>query len=346
MLSMKTPQLSSRFLALLIALCLLPSLAASQTPRFDSMFVFGDSLADNGNVLKQSQLLRDDPPVPPSTTPHRSYFEGRFSNGYVAVEFLWQSLSTHSPGSSRGMKPFLTAPFFRGEGAIDFAFGGTGTPLLDQTPGGMWAPGLKGQVELFRLAVRGRKPAGRSLYVIATGANDYRDDQFNRPMDPAEVAHNIEEAIESLYKIGARDVMVLDLPDLGLIPANMFHPDPRVAPAASETSRMHNAALDAALLRLRARYPRLHLIPIQLDIPFEQLRKILPPEQSPFPAMDSIIFGSSACLFAAPWLCPDIPLDEFNVDNGFLFWDIVHPTTQAHRHLGQYLLEQLAESYR
>ena len=63
---MKTPQLSSRIFAFLIACCLFPALTTAQVPRFDSMYVFGDSLADNGNVLIQSRLFRDNPPVPPS----------------------------------------------------------------------------------------------------------------------------------------------------------------------------------------------------------------------------------------------------------------------------------------
>ena len=341
---MKTPQLSSRIVAFIVGLCLLPALASAQVPRFDSMYVFGDSLVDTGNVLVQSRIFRDNPPVPPSKSPHRTYYEGRFSNGYVAVEFLWESLSGHAPDSSRGLKTFLESPLIRSVGAVDFAYGGTGTPVLDQTPGGMWAPGLKGQVELFKLALLGRKPSSHSLYVVATGANDYRDDAFNVPMDPADVARNIEDAISNLYKLGARDVMVLNLPDLGLIPANMI--DPEVSAAATEGSRLHNLALDAALSRLRSRYPKLHLIPINLDIPFNQLRAtVLPPGQWPIPALETIVPGSSPCLFAAPVTCPDIPEEAFNVDLGFLFWDVVHPTTQAHRYLGQYLLDQLAQSY-
>ena len=343
-LLMKTPQLSSRILAFLIACCLFPALTNAQVPRFDSMYVFGDSLADNGNVLIQSRIFRVNPPVPPVG----AFFDGRFSNGFIAVEFLWESLSGHRPDSSRRLKPFLAA--LRSEGAIDFAYGGTGTALLDQTPGGMWAPGLKGQVELFKLALLGRKPSSRSLYVIATGANDYRDDPFNVPMDPEEVARNIEEAIGSLYKIGARDVMVLNLPDLGKVPANMVdpatgEPDPLRSAAATELSGLHNEALDAALARVRVRYPRLHLIPVDLDIPFDQLRGALG-DLWPVPAMETIAPGTSPCLFVDPATCPDLPDAAFNVDLGFLFWDIVHPTTQAHRHLGQYLFDRLTQSYR
>ena len=84
----------------------------------------------------------------------------------------------------------------------------------------------------------GKKPPPRSLYAIATGANDYRDDQFNNPMNPADVIRNIEEAVVSLYELGARDVMVVDLPDLGKVPANAGNPGP-----ATDISLAHNGLL-------------------------------------------------------------------------------------------------------
>src|SRR6187200_2827463 len=105
MRSTTTPP-SLKLVALLL-FCLLPSIAAAQVPQFDSFYVFGDSLADNGNILAQTRAMRMDPPVPPSVSPHRTYFDGRFSNGYIAWEFLWQRLSGHRPGSPYGLKPFL-----------------------------------------------------------------------------------------------------------------------------------------------------------------------------------------------------------------------------------------------
>ena len=253
--STSVPQLV-RFVALL-SICLFPSIAAAQIPEFGAFFVFGDSLADNGNVRILSSAARLDPPVPPSTTPHLMYFEGRFSNGYIGFEYLWQRLSGHEPGSIMGLKPFLAASLSHNARAVDLAFGGTGTPFLDQTPGGFWAPGLKGQVELFRLTLRRKKPSTRALYAIATGANDYRNDPFNVPMNPADVVRNIEDAIVSLYRLGARDIIVLNLPDLGLIPANGGDPN------ATAISQAHNALLEASMASLKARYPRLHLIPVK-----------------------------------------------------------------------------------
>ena len=326
------------FLALLIS-CLLSSSAAAQMPQFDSLYVFGDSLADNGNVLVLSGALAIEPAVPPSVTPHATYFEGRFSNGYIAFEYLWQALAGTPPGSPDALKPLLAPPLMTQARALDFAFGGTGTAYLDQTPGGFWAPGLKGQVELFRRTLRGQKPSDRSLYAIATGANDYRVDPFNVPMMPAEVVGNIEAAIISLYRLGARHVMVLDLPDLGLIPANAGDP------GASDVSRAHNALLESGLQDLQTRYPDLHLIPVKLDPLFYDLLSRMEPRVPALEVFAPSAPGMSACLFINHASCQDVSTSLFNSHLGFLFWDVVHPTTEAHQLLGDYLYQNLAASY-
>ena len=323
----------------LVLFCLLPSLAGAQVPQFDSLYVFGDSLADNGNIFLQTRAMRLDPPVPPSVTPHRTYFDGRFSNGYIAFEYLWQRLTGNRLDSAHALKPILANPLLQKTGAANFAFGGTGTAYLDQTPGGFYSPGLKGQIELFRLALRGRQPSSRALYVISTGSNDYRIDPFNVPMDPVEVVGNIEQSIATLYGLGARHVMVVDLPDLGMVPANGGDP------AATALSFYHNGLLDAAMGRLQAKYPSLHLIPVRLNPLFQELTAIM---EAHVPALDAYAPstpGLSSCLFLNPAACSDAPAILFKSFFGFIFWDVAHPTTEAHRYLADYAYEQLELAY-
>jgi phospholipase/lecithinase/hemolysin len=332
-----------RLLALLVV-CLLPSAATAQIPQFDCFYVFGDSLADNGNIGIQTAAMGMEPAVPPSETPHRTYFNHRFSNGYIGFEYLWQRVSGHVPDSALALKPFLAAPFTQKGCAVDFAFGGTGTPYLDQTPGGFYSPGLKGQVELLRIALRGRKPSNRSLYAIATGANDYRNDPFNVPMNPADVVRNIENAIVSLHRLGARTVLVLDLPDLGLLPANLI--DENTSKAASAISAAHNAALYAMVTRVQSQYPQLHLILVKLNPLFDDLRARFG-ANAPVPMISAFAAdpAMAGCLFIDPVTCTDMPDFTFQSTLPFLFWDVVHPTTEAYRHLGDYMYELLAGEY-
>ena len=331
-------------LSVLIALIVgsVSGTARAQVPAFDALYVFGDSLADNGNDFATTQAAQFDPAIPPSVSPHRTYFEGRFSNGYVAPEYLWQALSGNAPGSAQGLKPFLTQQLFPLGPAVDFAFGGTGTPFLDQTPGGFWVPGLKGQVDLYRHAPQPRRKPKRPLFVIVTAANDYRIDQFNVPLSIETVVGNIVDSIRTLYQSGARDVMVMNLPDLGLVPG--------AGDPATETalSLAHNAALKAALDTLDAQIPNLRIVQPDLIEAFNQLppamNKTIPALEVLFAGDPTIQYPMSACLFINPVLCKDSPV-PFNIPMNLLFWDVVHPTTEAHWYLAQYLVASLTAYY-
>ena len=66
----------------------------ARAPHFLRFFVFGDSLSDTGNDFILSSALGAQPALPPSVSPNRTYFNGRFSNGPVAVEYLWGRLNS------------------------------------------------------------------------------------------------------------------------------------------------------------------------------------------------------------------------------------------------------------
>jgi phospholipase/lecithinase/hemolysin len=55
--------------------------------------------------------------------------------------------------------------------------------------------------------------------------------------------------------------------------------------------------------------------------------------------------GMAACLFINPATCRNVPSFLFNADFGSIFWDIVHPTTEAHRFLAEYIYDQLEKEY-
>jgi phospholipase/lecithinase/hemolysin len=317
-------------------------MATAQGPSVNAIYSFGDSLSDTGNIFAATTALGIEPAVPPSVSPHRTYYNGRFSNGPVAVEYLWQLISGNAPDRRGALEPILVSgpgPLGR---AVDFAFGGTGTPFLDRTPGeGLWAPGLKGQVALFRAALRGREPSKRALYVIVTGANDYRDDETNEPMHPQEVVQNILDAVADLYELGARQVMVADLPDPVFLPGG----DP--TGQGSAIAALHNFLLGQGLDGLEAQHSDLRIIRIRLNelfpllpgLGFEvttpALALLVPP---PFP------FGvpTYQCLWVLAAACQDVNFDVAGqLGLPVLFWDIVHPTTDAHRVLGEYMYDQL-----
>ena len=89
---------------LLAAVFVLPPVLAA-TPKYEAFYVFGDSLSDTGNDLFLMKLQKLDPPLPPSESPHKTYYQGRFSNGPVAAEYLWGQLRNNA-----ALTPFLSNP--------------------------------------------------------------------------------------------------------------------------------------------------------------------------------------------------------------------------------------------
>jgi phospholipase/lecithinase/hemolysin len=159
-------------------------------------------------------------------------------------------------------------------------------------------------------------------------------------MDEKKVVRNIEEGIVTLYGLGARHVIVLDLPDLGLIPANAGD-----AAAQSAITTAHNNRLYVRMAALQERLPDLHLVVVKLDPLFQQLLATM---YSWPPLMETVApyHPMSPCLFTDPRNCLDGPAEEFKSTKPYIFWDIVHPTTEAHRRLGAYIQNELDASYR
>lgn len=137
----------------------LPNLLAPPV-NYAAMYVFGDSLSDTGNDYAATKAQRMTPAIPPSDTPYATYWEGRFSNGPVAVEYLWQ-LIARKPGSE--LTPFVEAGGLDKKASVNFAFGGAGSGVQNVTPMGFPVPGLQGQVALYAKALAGKKSRGQQL---------------------------------------------------------------------------------------------------------------------------------------------------------------------------------------
>jgi Phospholipase/lecithinase/hemolysin len=96
---------SGMFRAALFSASLLGALPA-HAAAYSALYVFGDSLSDNGNI-----------PAASGYRPSAPYADGRFSNGPVAVEYLADNLGlarptcTITPSAAR--RPACTTPICR-----------------------------------------------------------------------------------------------------------------------------------------------------------------------------------------------------------------------------------------
>jgi outer membrane lipase/esterase len=323
--------------------------SAEKGGRHPAFYVFGDSLVDNGNDLIATGDLNFAVPVPPSSSPHETYFEGRFSNGPVEFEYLWQLLEGRKPGKRKALTPYLESPCEDGRPireAVNFAFGGSGTALTTISSN-VAVPGLLGQVGLFACALRGQAPPTDALYAIWSGGNDYiRYLSPNPPqanLTPAQVVSNISDSIFGLYALGARRIIVLNYPDLGRIPLVLGTPGSALLTGLVQ---QHNALLAAALASPQlALLPGLELIPVDVSAAFNDLpsgaNATLPALDALFPPPGPGQVPMSLCLIIDTDACQDVP--TFDVGLNYVFWDVEHPTTEFHRLIATQIYQRLVD---
>jgi phospholipase/lecithinase/hemolysin len=274
---------------------------------FSNLYVFGDSLSDQGNVFNATGGAV--PPSPP-------YFDGRFSNGPLWVDYLAQDLGLD-------VNPFVgSADPTEG---INFAFAGATTGgentislTFPQLPG---LPGLQQQIDFFTNFVPVVDP--NALYIVWAGANDYipTDGTFVPFEDPDTTIANISQAVTSLANVGAQNIMVVNLPDLGQTPVSL---NTQESDELSALVDAHNAALEELSESFD---PALNVIFFDVSEAIDQI--FAAPQEFGFTNVTTPCLLVQSCL-ANP--------DE---QNQYLFWDDRHPTTAAHEYVGDLALAAL-----
>jgi thermolabile hemolysin len=243
--------------AIVLALTAFMTVLTFSTQRsepINQLVVFGDSLSDTGTVFRATGgLYPSDPP----------YFQGRYSNGRVWVEYLADQL-----GLSAGQ-------------ISNFACGGA-------TTSGEFSnlvPGLLAQVQSF--TKRQSNTTSNVLYVLWAGANDYLQGTTNPTLPVA----NISKAIESLAGIGATKILVANLPDLGQLPATRNTAN---SSNLSTLTEAHNSGLRRSLKVLKQRRSDLQIAMLDANSLYRQA--ITNPAQFGFTQVTSAcLIGSSSC---------------------------------------------------
>jgi phospholipase/lecithinase/hemolysin len=330
------PHARSIWRALSLAVCigLAPSAWAGQV-QYPALLVFGDSLSDTGNDFIATTPLMAPlgaPAIPPSVSPNATYWNGRFTNGPVAVEYLWQLMGSNPLAE---VSPSLH-PAVQTKPGVSFAFGGSASGLSNVTPSGFEVPGLLGQVGLFTQALGGTRARSDALYTVWSGSNDYLQ---NISGSPLKVVGNVALAIKGLYAVGARDFLVPNLPNLGRTPQIQAA---GLGAQFTKLSRDHNALLDLTVTVLQRTLPNARFVKVDVYGLGESLLEsggVI----ADLPATEYLKPGSPAkdCLFLDPRNCIDVPLGTYLPT--FLFWDVLHPTTHVHAAIGTTMYKALAK---
>jgi phospholipase/lecithinase/hemolysin len=286
---MRRPLFSA--LALAAALSATPALAASVSGPYTSLWVFGDSLSDSGNVYALTDAAT--PGTAGDGYPPSPYWQGRFSNGKTYAEDLAAKLGFTATPSLLGGK--------------NFAYGGA-TASSAAATGPVPVPGLEAQVTSF-VNLPGTADS-QGLYVLWAGANDMRANPSATGITAA--MKGLSGAIQDLYTEGARNFLVMNLPDLGLTPEATIQ-GATFAAAATAGSAVFNSYFAANIAGLGAALTGSSFH--SLDT-FALLNKVAanPGSYGLNNVGDSCINLGAAC----------------TVDSPYLFWDGIHPTAVGH----------------
>ena len=199
-----------------------------ETSSYSRIYAFGDSLSDAGNVYAASGGVLPDPLI---------YSDGRFTNGPVWVQDLAHDLGL----------PAVTPSLNSG---TDFAYGGAeagAETLHTVTP-------IDLPSQLAQFLVQQPNPDANALYTLSIGGNDVIDAISADASNPSGALADIRSAVsdevafvKGLAADGARNFVILNVPDLGRTPEEAGH-----AAVATELSRLYDARLGTSLHSLAA----------------------------------------------------------------------------------------------
>jgi phospholipase/lecithinase/hemolysin len=305
-----------KIIAVLCAL-FFSTLACSATAN--KFVVFGDSLSDNGNLYNYTKKER--PASPP-------YYEGRFSNGPVWVEWLAAHYFPKKPEN------YLW----------NYAFGGAGIKE-NENDGIVYT--LKQEIDTYLFSNHG-KADKKGVYIIWIGANNY----LNLPKQPNEtvaaVMNGIDKGVRQLITAGAQNIVLVNLPDLSKLPyARQLKPEQLMALA--DLSKQHNIQLKKKMTAFQKKYVKIRWVYLDANGLLAEVLK--------WPSNYGFTNVNGFCLKEAK-------TDESERENrvlnmvslmgqstqqqdgcvGYLFFDKIHPTKEAHHMIAMRTVELLAEA--
>jgi phospholipase/lecithinase/hemolysin len=273
----------SKLLASLIFTCvaLSPVTSRAVTPHFTAIYVFGDSYCDVGNLFAVIQQ------------PQAPYYLGRRSNGPLWVEHVASAWGLP-------MQPSIS-------GGTDYAWAGAevinAIPISSQFS----IPNVSQQVAQY-LSQHGGKADPNALYILEGGGNDIID--ANGVGSPQTLGFQIAFGLAStelvLRRAGAKNFLVPDLFDVGLLPAAAGKVSFAKAASIATNDNLKN------LLRFEELIEGIHIRRLRV---FDLMEGVV---------SDSTHFGFTD--ITHPCVTTTVCADP---DHTF-FWDTYHPTVFGH----------------
>lgn len=299
-------------LQVLTVICVCFASDALSKDSFLKLIIYGDSLSDTGNLLATPGFEFLSNPIFP--------YDRGFSNGPRGVEVLAEKLGLSAEPSLHLIRP---------PDKTNFAISGARARSRGEEP-----IDLDTQIAAFLSSSADSDPAD-VLYVIFIGSNDVRDARDEPRLGKSlriigEAAASIDKAVRTLVDAGARSFMVVNSPDIGMLPETQAIADATnlgFLPArATLLTRIFNARLLRRLNRIKQDV-QIDLIHVDLFALFQFA--IENASALGFSNVTEGCFSSAGLTFANPD-CSSIADFE-----DFFFFDEFHPTARAHDRIGR-----------
>jgi len=278
--------------------------------KFKNIYIFGDSLHDTGNLKK----LTD------GEYPSNAYFEGRFSNGPVYCDYLVDTIFKKS-GKRITIK--------------NYAVGGALTSYKNG-----YSPkstSLKSQIESEKFVFD-----EKDLVIVGCGANNYGFfvDIHQFPFIHLNRLYNLADDLESCVKKiidqGARNILLFNVPDMFMAPVKyklsiLFRRliVPFISKSLLKTNKKIRSFVDG--------YKK-EGVTLELFDAYKLFTEALnSPEKFGFKCSKKYIIPGLGRY--------DGKVSKLKEHDEYLFWDYVHPTTQGHKLLAQYIGKLINEKF-
>jgi phospholipase/lecithinase/hemolysin len=279
-----------------VAVAAVAALPLQAQRTFTSLTMFGDSFSDVGNLRQLTN----------------GAFPSRISNGPVWSDRLADRINQPADAT-----PSFVSNTGRGVYAV------AGATTTGNFPGFEGVPATDLQLARWcgatpqnQTCLRVADPTG--LYTLFAGANDLRAIQLGpgtlaqKQLAAAQVAQRVVEQGGVLGSRGARNILFAYMPDLGRTPDRLG------TPASAELTLLTNSfnfALGAGITQLRGLLPGINAFDLRLDTFFQNV--LAQPSTFGFTNV------TDAC-----------PVQALPACQGYVFFDGVHPTSAAHRLIG------------
>ncbi|KAL5993296.1 hypothetical protein ACLOJK_014220 [Asimina triloba] len=336
----------ARFLypALLFFLCVLADHGTSGTQELvPAMFIFGDSLIDNGNNNDLPSFAKA------NYYPYGIDFDGgptgRFSNGYTIVDVIAQLLGLPliPPYSEISGDDALHGVNYASAaaGILDI----TGRNFVSRIPFNQQIKNFEDTLDQItdRLgADEAAQSIAKCIFFVGMGSNDYLNNYMmsaayntRNQYNPQEYANLLIQQytrqLNSLYNVGARKFVISGVGSLGCIPSVLSQsPNSRCSDSVDNVVLLFNNNVKTMVNNLNTNLPGAKFIHVDI---FHMFMDILRnPGQYGFSVVDRGCCGigrNQGQITCLPFQTPCANRNQY------VFWDAFHPTEAVNVIMGR-----------